>query len=142
MLTVPSRAFLSGCQVSGGSGLQACCASAGDRHHTLYAAQAARQVIFFFFSIPLFGLRVSLFARRFLHCTLRDFSSRRCRVCSQLHSAIVGLMCLPYLYVSGPLDFRLVIQVLFGPRMILNACIHIPDLGLTSHRAVAALPQG
>merc|ERR1712115_393599 len=68
------------------------------------------------------------------HCTLRDSSSLKCRVCSQLHSAFVGFfMCLPYLYVSGPLDFRLVIQVLLGPRMILYACARRPDLGLTSH---------
>ena len=38
-----------------------------------------------------------------------------------------------YLPDSGPLDFRLVIQVLFGPRMIFNACARIPDLGLTSN---------
>ena len=50
-------------------------------------------------------------------------------------------MCLPYLYVSGPLDFRLVIQVLLGPRMILNACARRPDLGLTSHPNDAALPH-
>ena len=46
-----------------------------------------------------------------------------------------------YLPVSGPLDFRLVIQVLFGPRMFLNACARRPDLGLTSHPNDAALPQ-
>ena len=37
------------------------------------------------------------------------------------------------LYLSGPLNFRLVIKVLLGPRMILNACACRPDLGLTSH---------
>ena len=46
-----------------------------------------------------------------------------------------------YLSVSGPLDFCLVIQVLFGPRMILNACARRPDLGLTSHLNDAALPH-
>ena len=46
-----------------------------------------------------------------------------------------------YLPVSGPLDFRLVIQVLLGPRMILNACVRRPDLGLTSHPNDAALPH-
>ena len=56
-------------------------------------------------------------------CTLRDFSSLKCLLCSQLHSAFVGFMCVPYLYVSGPLDFRLVIQVLLSPHMILNACV-------------------
>ena len=38
-----------------------------------------------------------------------------------------------YLPVSGPLDFRLVIQVLLSPRMFLNACVRRLDLGLTSH---------
>merc|ERR1711867_104431 len=96
----------------------------------------------FFFVFPLLGLRVSPFTLiGFPHCTLRDSSSLRCRVCSQLHSAFVGYMCLPYLYVSGPLDFRLVIQVLFGPRMILNACARRPDLGFTSHPNDAALPH-
>merc|ERR1712115_6276 len=76
------------------------------------------------------------------HCTLRDSSSLKCRVCSQLHSAFVG-----FFYVSAisvcfwTSDFRLVIQVLLGPRMILNACARRPDLGLTSHPNDAALPH-
>ena len=98
-----------------------------------YTIFDCRRFVLFFFAIPLLGLRVSPFTRRFPHCTLRDSSSLRCRVCSQLHSAFVGFMCLPYLYVSGPLDFCLVIQVLFGPRMNLNACARRPGLGLTSH---------
>ena len=79
--------------------------------------------VFVFFAIPLLGLCVSPFTLGFRHCTLRDSSSLKCRVCSQLHSAFVGFRCLPCLYVSGPLDFRLVIQVLLSPRMILNACV-------------------
>ena len=51
-----------------------------------------------------------------------------------------GGTCMQYLYVSGPLDFRFVIQVLFGQRMILNACARRQDLGLTSHLNDAALP--
>ena len=47
-----------------------------------------------------------------------------------------------WLFVSGPPDFRLVIQVLFGPRMFLNACARRRDLGLTSHPKDVALPQG
>ena len=50
--------------------------------------------------------------------------------------------CRHHLYVSGPLDFCLVIQVLFGPCMILNACARRPDLSLTSHLKDVALPQG
>ena len=46
-----------------------------------------------------------------------------------------------YLPVSGPLDFRLVIQVLLSPRMFLNACVRRLDLGLTSHPNDAALPH-
>ena len=87
----------------------------------------------FFFVFPLLGLRVSPFTLiGFPHCTLRDSSSPKCRVCSQLHSAFVGYMCLPYLYVSGPLDFRLVIQVLLSPRMFLNACVRRLHPCLTS----------
>ena len=58
-----------------------------------------------------------------------------CRIPSQLGT------CVRYLYVSGPQDFRLVIQVLFGPRMILNACTRRPDLGLTSHPNDTGLPH-
>ena len=69
----------------------------------------------------------------FPHCT---------HCCSQPISDFGG-QCVSacYLSVSGPLDFRLVIQVLFGPRMFLNACARRPDLGLTSHPNDAALPQ-
>merc|ERR1712115_68547 len=88
---------------------------------------------------PLIGVACEpVYPVGFPHCTLRDSSSLKCRVCSQLHSAFVGFMCLPYLYVFGPLDFRLVIQVLLGPRMILNACARRPDLGFTSHPNDAA----
>ena len=47
-------------------------------------------------------------------------SSRRC-----MHGT--------HLCVSGPLDFRLVIQVLLSLCMNLNARVHRLDLGLTSH---------
>ena len=40
--------------------------------------------------------------------------------------------CRHDLSVSGPLDFRLVIQVLLSPRMILNACVRRLHLCLTS----------
>ena len=99
-------------------------------------------LLFFFFAIPLLGLRVSPFTLfGFPHCTLRDSSSLKCRVCSQLHSAFVGFMCLPYLYVSGPLDFRLVIQVLLSPRMFLNACVRRLHPCLTSLAEDVALPH-
>ena len=57
-----------------------------------------------------------------------------CRVCSQFHSPFVGFMCLPYLYVSGPLIFRLVIQVHLSPCMVLNACVRRLHPCLTSCR--------
>ena len=46
-----------------------------------------------------------------------------------------------YLPVSGPLDFRLVIQVLLSPRMILNACVRRLHPCLTSLAEDVALPQ-
>ena len=55
-------------------------------------------------------------------------SSRRC---------VLGT----YLSVSGPLDFRLVIQVLLRPCMILNACVHRRHPCLTSLAEDVALPQ-
>ena len=84
-------------------------------------------------AFPLLGLRVSSFFTLWV-LTLHI-------VCSQLHSAFGGFMYVQYLYVSGPLDFCLVIQVLFGSRMILNACARRLDLGLTSYLNDAALPQ-
>ena len=42
--------------------------------------------------------------------------------------------------LTGPLDFCLVIQVLFSPR-ILNACVRRLAIGLTSHLNNAALPH-
>ena len=49
--------------------------------------------------------------------------------------------CRHYLSVSGPLDFRLVIQVLLRPCMILNACVHRRHPCLTSLAEDVALPQ-
>ena len=46
-----------------------------------------------------------------------------------------------YLPVSGPLDFRLVIQVLLSPRMILNACVRRLHPCLTSLAEDVALPR-
>ena len=45
-----------------------------------------------------------------------------------------------YLPVSGPLDFRLVIQVLLSPRMFLNACVRRLHPCLTSLAEDVALP--
>ena len=54
-----------------------------------------------------------------------QFRLRRSSVCrSHMHAG--------YLPVSGPLDFRLVIQVLLSPRMILNACVRRLHPCLTS----------
>ena len=50
--------------------------------------------------------------------------------------------CCHYLYVSRPLDFRLVIQVLKHPCMILNACVHRRHPCLTSLAEDMALLQG
>ena len=50
--------------------------------------------------------------------------------------------CCHYLYVSRPLDFCLVIQVLTHPCMILNACVHRRYPCLTSLAEDMTLPQG
>ena len=96
-------------------------------------------VFFFFLWSPFWGCLWVCLPFGIAHCTLTDSSSLKSRVCNQLHSAFVGFMCLPYLYVSGPLYFCLVIQVLLGPRMIWNACASRPDLVFTSHLNDAAL---
>ena len=100
------------------------------------------EFFFHFFAIPLLELLVSLFT--LWVPTLHTEGLQQPEV-SSVQPASLRLrwvfMCLSYLYVSGPLDFRLVIQVLLGPRMILNACARRPDLGLTSHPNDAALPH-
>ena len=49
-----------------------------------------------------------------------------------------GGTCMRYLYVSGPLDFRLVIQVLFGPRIILNACARMSSTPISNQHNARA----
>ena len=58
--------------------------------------------------------------RRIYVCDRFQFPTHR-----QPHS-VSGAFCAcrHHLSVSGPLDFRLVIQVLLRPCMILNACVH------------------
>ena len=46
-----------------------------------------------------------------------------------------------YLPVSGPLDFRLVIQVLLSQRLFLNACVRRLRPCLTSLAEDVALPR-
>ena len=50
-----------------------------------------------------------------------------------LFSEVTFIFIIGYLPVSGPLDFCLVIQVLFGLCMILKACACRLDFGLSSH---------
>jgi len=65
-----------------------------------------------------------------------------CTLCAASFTPPSVGICVCHICISGSLDFRLVIQVLFGPRMFLNACARRPDLGLTSHPKDVALPQG
>ena len=102
-------------------------------HGTCKLEDLVNIIHFIFYKIPLLGSNVSPFTLRFPQCKLKDINSLKCRVSSQLHSVFVGFMCLPYLYVYGPLDFHLVIQILLSMRLIFNMCVHRPDLSLTSH---------
>ena len=61
-------------------------------------------------------------------------------------SVVISPVCRSHMYagylpVSGPLDFRLVIQVLLSPRMFLNACVRRLHPCLTSLAEDAALPH-
>ena len=87
----------------------------------IYRNTKLSQIIFSFFSVP----------RRTYICDFLFASFRFQGVCE----------CCHYLYVSGPLDFRLVIQVLTHPCMILNACVHRRHPCLTSLAEDVALPQ-
>ena len=100
-----------------------------NRH--ILSFQRVRPSLRLFLVFPFLGLHVSPFT--LWVPTLHTEGLQQSEV-SSVHSASLRLrwvfMCLPYMYVSGPPDIRLVrSRFFFGPRMNLNVCACRTDLG-------------